>query len=86
MPNNAIQENIDIWDKWSYDTENECFVFFTLHDEWEGENCFYCRFKAKAWLNGKFSDFIQALKNEENQRTFTSNTETYTVKCTIQED
>ena len=46
-----LQEQIDIWDKWSYDTENECFVFFTLHDEWEDGHFFYCRYKAKAWIN-----------------------------------
>lgn len=81
----TIQKQINIWDKWSYDTENECFVFFTLHDEWEDSHFFYCRYKAKAWItNRKFSDFLEVFKIEENQRTYTSKNETYTIQCEIE--
>ena len=81
-----VQQYIDVWDKWSYDTENECFVFFTLHDEWENGHFFYCRYKAKAWINNrKFSDFLEVFKNEENQRSYTSKNETYTIRCEIEE-
>lgn len=81
-----VQQNIDVWDKWSYDTENECFVFFTLASEWEDEDSFYCYYKAKVWMNDyKFSDFLEVFKNEENQRTYTSKNESYTIKCAIAE-
>lgn len=80
-----LQEEIDIWDKWSYDTENEEFVFFTLHDEWEDGPFFYCHYKAKAWIkNRKFTDFLEVFKNEENQRTYTSKNESYTIQCEIE--
>lgn len=57
MLHQAIIENAELYEKWGYDTKNGCFVFFTLHDEWEGEDCFYCRFKAKVWINGTFKEF-----------------------------
>ena len=79
-----VQQNIDVWDKWSYDTENECFVFFTLASEWEDDDHFYCYYKAKAWINNrKFSDFLEVFKIEENQRTYTSKNESYTIQCEI---
>lgn len=82
----TIQQQIDIWDKWSYDTENECFVFFTLQSEWEDDEYFYLHYKAKVWINNrKFSDFLEVFKNEENQRTYTSKNESYTIKCEIEE-
>ena len=81
----SVQQQIDIWDKWSYDTENECFVFFTLQSEWEDEDFFYCHYKAKVWMNNrKFSDFLEVFKIEENQRTYTSKNESYTIKCEIE--
>lgn len=80
----TVQQQIDIWDKWSYDTENECFVFFTLSSIWEDEDSYYCYYKAKVWMkNFKFSDFLEVFKNEENQRTYTSKNESYTIKCEI---
>lgn len=81
-----VQLYINVWDKWSYDTENECFVFFALVREWEDEDHFYHYYKAKVWINNrKFSDFLEVLKNEKNQRTYTSKNESYTIKRALAE-
>lgn len=76
----SIRENCEIWDRWSYDSENKCFVFFTLHDCYEiKENVTYFRYKAKCWYTAdmKTASFIMGELKQDQFRTFTSHTDTW---------
>ena len=76
----SIKDNIKIWDKWTYDTENEYFVFFTLHDCYEiHENVTYFRYKAKEWRKCERKTAIKILAwlSMEEYSTFTSHTDTW---------
>lgn len=76
----TIRENCEIWDKWSYDSDNECFVFFTLHDAYEiRENVDLYRYKAKTWIaaDTETASYILGELTQDQFRTFTSHTETW---------
>ena len=76
----SIKDNIKIWDKWTYDTENEYFVFFTLHDCYEiREYVTFYRYKAKTWISAdmKTTSYILGELTEDQYRTFTSHTQTF---------
>lgn len=75
-----IRNNCEIWDRWSYDSNHECFVFFTLHDCYEvRENVTFFRYKAKSWIGAdmKTASFILGNLTEDQYRTFTSNINTF---------
>lgn len=80
---NSIQEQINIWDKWTYDTINNYFIFFTLSDCYEiRENITYYRYKAKEWRRCERDTANKILEwvTEEEFSTFTSHTNTYEFK------
>lgn len=75
-----VRNNCEIWDRWSYDSDNECFVFFTLHDCYEiRENVTFFRYKAKTWISAdmKAASYILGELTEDQYRTFTSHTQTF---------
>ena len=75
-----IHEQIDIWDKWTYDTDDKCFVFFTLSDCYEiRENITYYRYKAKEWkwCERSCANKILGWLTEEEFSTFTSHSHTW---------
>ena len=77
---NFIRKQVNIWDKWTYDTENNYFVFFTLSDCYEiRENITYYRYKAKEWIrcNRTNANKILGWLTEEEYSTFTSHTDTW---------
>lgn len=75
-----IREQINIWDKWTYDTDYSEFIFFTLSDCDEvGENITYYRYKAKAWrrCDRTTANKILGWLTEEEFSTFVSHTDTF---------
>lgn len=78
-----ILDLVYIWDKWSFDTDENTFVFFTLHDVWTGnsEDTEFQRFKAKTWVKATRELFEElAKKKPEAFKTFTSHLDTYVVE------
>ena len=79
----SIRKQINIWDKWTYDTKNENFVFFTLHDCYETQiNITYYRYKAKTWFECErnTANKILGWLTEKEFSTFTSQTDTFEFK------
>lgn len=66
-----IQENIEIWDKWSYDLFRKEFVFFTCW--YIGEDGIQL-YKPKAWYNANFATFIEIVKRKDNLNNYTLHT------------
>ncbi len=79
----SIKEEINIWDKWTYDTDYNDFVFFTLSDCDEiGENITYYRYKVKVRkrCDRTTANKILGWLTEEEFSTFISHTNTYEFK------
>lgn len=78
-----IENEISIWDKWSFNWETRQIVCFTLHDLFEDGTAI---FKWKHKFACKWTDFFKLIRKEENRKNFTFHTDTFIGKSNTFEE